>query len=83
MEQSQIPFQSSLLRLIEGPTTIFWSFHFEAGQDLPVLDYLSPQAEEIYGYPYEILSTDPSFWLRIIDPNDIQRMLELGQDLPG
>jgi len=38
--------------------------------------YLSPQYEEILGYSTEVLMRDPEHWIRIMHPEDRERVLE-------
>lgn len=40
-----------------------------------LVEYLSPQAEEVYGSPVEEIVGDPSFFERILHPEDRERVL--------
>jgi len=40
-----------------------------------LIEYLSPRAEEMYGYPLEEIVNDPSFFERALHPEDRERVL--------
>ncbi len=44
--------------------------------------YISPQVEEVFGYPAERFTRDPNFWLSIVHPDDRARVEETGTVRP-
>jgi len=38
------------------------------------LVYVSPQAEELFGYPVELWTSDPDFWHSVVHPDDTERV---------
>ena len=44
--------------------------------------YISPQVEEVFGYPAERFTSDPNFWLSIVHPDDRARVEETGTVAP-
>ncbi|MDX1658631.1 MAG: PAS domain S-box protein [Nitriliruptorales bacterium] len=48
----------------------------------PRIDYFSPQAEEVFGYPPEVYYADPDLMYRQVHPDDRHKLAFLGKDDP-
>ncbi|MDX6399737.1 MAG: hypothetical protein QOF27_343, partial [Gaiellaceae bacterium] len=42
----------------------------------PTPVYMSPQIEDLLGYPRDAWLTDDALWVRVLHPDDLERMLE-------
>ncbi|MBK9927915.1 MAG: PAS domain-containing protein [Anaerolineales bacterium] len=43
-------------------------------------EYVSPQVEKLLGYPRNVFTDDPLFWVKILHPDDAARVLERSRD---
>lgn len=58
--------------LIERLDAIFWEADVESFE----LTYVSPRAEVLLGYPMERWLHEPGFWVKILHPEDRERVVE-------
>src|SRR5439155_11421010 len=48
------------------------------GSSIPL--YISPQIEDMLGYPREAWLTDDELWLQVLHPDDAERMMRADED---
>ena len=61
--------------LIENIDAVIW----ESEKDSPTFSYVSPKAEEIFGYPHKMWF-EPNFWQRRVHPDDLDRVIAFERD---
>jgi PAS domain S-box-containing protein len=62
-------------RLIERiPGVTYLDVPGEAGVEM---GFVSPQIADVLGYPSDAFTTDPTLWLRLIHPDDLERLTAL------
>lgn len=58
--------------------------YLSAANDLSSLEYMSPQIEEMLGYPVEKWTSDPEFFLNTVHPDDREQVVgEIQQNIAG
>jgi PAS domain S-box-containing protein len=66
--------QTGYRALVEQIPAVTYTQEAKAGHHFASL-YLSPQAERILGYTLEEFASDPGLWVRLIHPDDRERVL--------
>jgi two-component system sensor histidine kinase/response regulator len=68
LQEAEIKFRSLVEQL---PAIVSLNAHDETSSTL----YVSPQIEEILGYTPAAYTADPTFWLKTVHPDDLERVL--------
>jgi PAS domain S-box-containing protein len=69
--------QAQYKSLLENIPTITY---INSPDENTLTEYVSPQVENLLGYPREIFLTEPAFWKKILHPDDLERVLDADLD---
>lgn len=72
LQQAEIRFRT----LVERIPAVTFMEELEGTAQL----YVSPQVEDLYGYPRELWLEDPDLWTRLLHPDDRERVLRLDEE---
>jgi PAS domain S-box-containing protein len=63
--------------LAEHVDSVFWLAQRESVNDLPKIMYVSPNLQKLSGYTFDEIRKDADFFLKIIHPEDKERLQQL------